>query len=279
MTIIDTHQHFWWIAKRPHEWPAAVGDRLDRDYTPDDLAPQLARAGVDGTILIQSLNDPDETLEYLALSRQTPWVRGVVGWMALDRPDDVPARLATLRRAGKLVGFRHLLRVESAKDWLAQPQVLDSLQQVAEAGLVFELVPVNAEQFAHVFDFAEKIPNLRLVIDHLGRPPVPEKGWEPWAGLIRRAAEHSNIALKLSTGIAMIASWRWDTEALRRYVDHAIACFGPERVMAASNWPVVELAGSYQEVWSGLTTLVAGLGPDGRRAALGGNAARIYRLT
>ncbi len=278
MSVIDTHQHFWWIARRPHEWPPAVGDRLHRDYTPEDLKPQLDRAGVDGTILIQSLNDATETLEYLDLANTAPFVRGVIGWIDLTRPRDVPATLEKLKATGKIVGFRHLLRVEAAKDWLGQPSVRESLRMVADADLVFELVPINQEQFDAISGFAAAIPNLRLVIDHLGRPPVPEQGWEPWATFIRRAAAHPNIVIKLSTGIAMITDWKWNTDALRRYVDHALDCFGPDRCMAASNWPVVELAGSYEQVWDGLTALVSGLDAKGRAAALGGTAERVYRL-
>jgi L-fucono-1,5-lactonase len=278
MTVIDAHQHFWWHARRAHSWPPAAGSTLDRDFTPQDLEVELRRAGVDGTVLIQSLNDTEETEEYLDLADGLDWVRGVVGWIALDRAAETEAAIERLRARGKLVGFRHLLRFEAAPDWLQHPDVLRSLELIARAGLVFELVPINPSQYAQMLAIAARLPDLRLIINHLGRPPIPEQGWEPWASFMRDAAGHANVAIKLSTGVAMIAGWRWSTEALRRYVDHVIACFGPDRILAASNWPVILIAGEYQEVWGGITELVSGLSAPERALILGGTAERVYRL-
>jgi L-fucono-1,5-lactonase len=278
MTVIDAHQHFWQHARRAHSWPPAAGTMLDRDFTPQDLLPELRRAGVDGTVLIQSLNDPEETHEYLDLANGLDWVRGVVGWIALDRVAETEAAIDRLRARGKLVGFRHLLRFEAAPDWLQHPDVLRSLELIARAGLVFELVPVNPAQYQQMLAIAARLPDLRLIVNHLGRPPIPEQGWEPWASFVRDAAGHENVAIKLSTGVAMIADWRWSTEALRRYVDHVIACFGPDRILAASNWPVILIAGEYQEVWGGITDLVSGLSAAERALILGGTAERVYRL-
>jgi L-fuconolactonase len=278
MTVIDAHQHFWWHARRAHSWPPAAGTILDRNFTPQDLKPELDRAGVDGTVLIQSLNDAEETQEYLDLTNGLDWVRGVVGWIPLDNAPETEAAIDLLRARGKLLGFRHLLRFEAAPDWLQQPEVLQSLALIARAGLVFELVPINPAQYAQMLAIAERLPNLQLIVNHLGRPPIPEQGWEPWGSFIRDAAAHDNIAIKLSTGLAMIADWRWSTDALRRYVDHVIACFGANRILAASNWPVILIAGEYQEVWRGITELVSGLSDADRAAILGGTAERVYRL-
>jgi L-fuconolactonase len=279
MTVIDAHQHFWQHARRAHSWPPAAGNILDRDFTPQDLEVELRRAGVDGTVLIQSLNDAEETQEYLDLANAFDWVRGVVGWIPLDSAAETEVLIERLGDRGKLVGFRHLLRFEASPDWLAHPDVLQSLALIARAGLVFELVPVNSAQYAQMLAIAKRLPELRLVVNHLGRPPVPEQGWEPWASFIKDAGGHANLNIKLSTGVAMIANWRWSTEALRRYVDHVIACFGPDRILAASNWPVILIAGEYQEVWGGITELVSGLSAAERAAILGGTAERVYELT
>jgi L-fuconolactonase len=278
MSVIDAHQHFWWTAHRPHSWPSAAGDRLERDFTPEDLLPDMRAAGVEGTVLMQSLNDFAETQEYLDLAHEHAFIRGVVAWIPLDTPGEAEAALARLTSPGKLVGVRHLLRFESAHDWLDRGEVLQSLVLLAERGLVFELVPVNAEQYEGTLRIAERLPALRLIVNHLGRPPAPEGGWEPWASFITRAAAHPNVTIKLSAGIAMIAQWRWNTDQLRRYTDHVLACFGAHRVLAASNWPVILLAGEYQEVWRGITDLLSGLSAAERAAVLGGTAERVYGL-
>ncbi|MDQ4099428.1 MAG: amidohydrolase family protein [Chloroflexota bacterium] len=278
MSVIDCHQHFWWTARRAHKFPPEVGDRLDRDFTPDDLRPELAAAGVDATVLVQSLNDLDETAEYLDLQREIDFIAGVVGWVPLADSAACERALASLSGRGKLVGIRHLIAYEPDPKWLLQPGVLDSLRLLAEAGLAFEAIPVTAPQLDSVLTLAARLPQLSIVLNHMGNPPVREQGCEPWAGQIARAAELPNMSVKLSAGLAVVMTWRWRTEAVRSYADHLLARFGPQRVMAASNWPVVLLGGSYGQVWRGITDLIGGLAADEQRAVLGGNARRVYNL-
>jgi L-fuconolactonase len=277
--MIDSHHHFWCTARHTYTWPAAAGDRLARDFTPEDLRPELARCSVQGTVLIQVRHEVSgETEEFLDLSREVDFVRGVVGWLPLIDPNATAQALERLRGRGKLVGVRHLISNEPDPRWLLQETVIDSLGLLAAAGMVFDAIPINAAQFESVLEAAERVPALKIVVNHLGRPPIPERGWEPWATQIARAAEHRNIAIKLSIGLDVIMRWRWSEEELRRYSEHALDLFSPERVMAASNWPVILLGASYEETWRGIASQLAGLSADDRRAVLGETAKRIYGL-
>jgi L-fuconolactonase len=278
--MIDSHHHFWWTGRHSYTWPDLVGDRFARDYTPDHLRPELARCGVKGTVLIQVLHQVGgETEECLDLSKEVEFVRGVVGWLPLAEPDAAVRALERLRgRGGKLVGVRHLISNEPDPRWLLQEGVLESLNLLAAAGLVFDAIPVNAAQFESVLEVAQRLPHLKIVMNHLGRPPIPEQGWEPWATQIARAAEHRNISIKLSIGLDIVMRWRWSTDAVKRYCDHVLDLFSAHRVMAASNWPVILLGASYEECWSGITALVAGLSADERRAVMGETAERVYGL-
>lgn len=277
--MIDSHQHFWWTGRHTYMWPAPVADRLARDFTPENLRPELERCGITGTVLIQVLHEVGgETEEALDLCREVDFVRGVVGWLPLANPQATSDAVQRLRSRGKLVGIRHLISNEADPRWLLQEPVLESLELLAAAGLVFDAIPINAAQFASVLEVTERLPQLKIVINHLGRPPIPEQGWEPWATQIARAAEHPNVAIKLSIGLDVIMRQRWSTQSIRRYSDHVLDLFGPERVMAASNWPVILLGASYQEAWRGIVALLAGLASDQQRAVLGDTAMRIYGL-
>jgi L-fucono-1,5-lactonase len=278
--MIDSHHHFWWTGRHTYTWPDAARDSFARDFTPEDLRPELARCGVKGTVLVQVLHQVGgETEECLDLCEQVDFVRGVVGWLPLADPDATARELQRLRsRGGKLVGVRHLISYEPDPGWLLQERVIESLKLLAAAKLAFDAIPVNAAQFESVLEVAQRLPELKLVINHLGRPPIPEQGWEPWATQIARAAEHRNVSIKLSIGLDIVMRWRWSTDAIRRYSDHALDLFSPDRVMAASNWPVILLGASYSEVWNGMTELVAGLSADERRAVLGTTAKRVYGL-
>ena len=232
MSVIDCHQHFWTFGKRAHKFPPAVGTRLDRDFTPEILRPQLKKAGVDGTILVQVLNEVDETYEFLDMQREIDFVAGVVGWVPLTDPAACARALESMKPRGKLVGIRPLIAYEPDPDWLLQPSVRESLGLLAKAGLVFEAIPVNDRQFEAVLTVTRAIPELKVVLNHLGNPPVPENGWEPWATYIARAAELPNMSIKLSAGLALVVKWKWSTKEIRRYADHVLDLFGPDRVMA-----------------------------------------------
>ena len=278
MSIIDAHQHFWWIAKRKQPLPPLFGNRLARDFTPGDLLPELRAAHIDSTLLVQSLDDYDETLEYLDIADAQDFVAGVVGWLPLANPAACARALDTLTTRSKFVGMRHLIAYEPDPAWVLRTDVLASLRMLAERRLPFEAIPINQQQLDAVIEAAQRVPDLLIVLNHLGRPPVPEHGWEPWASQIARAAASPNISVKLSAGGDLVARWQWSTDELRRYVDHVIKRFGPDRVMAASNWPVVLLGGTFAAVWRGITDLIAALSTAGRAAVLGGTAQRIYRL-
>jgi L-fuconolactonase len=276
-TVVDCHHHFQRRARYAAALPPAAGDRLDRDFTEDDLRPLLAECGIDKTVLVQLVSDIGETEDCLDVQARGDYVAGVVGWIPLADTAECERALDRLsRRAGKLVGVRHLIAYEPDPKWLLQPPVLESLRVVAKSGLVFEGIPVNEAQFESLLAMARQLPDLKVILNHMGNPPVPEKGWEPWATQITRAAELPNISVKFSAGLALVVRWKWSTGQLRRYADHVIERFGPDRMMAGSNWPVILLGASFAEAWRGLEALIASLSEAERGAILGGTAQRIF---
>jgi L-fuconolactonase len=277
MSIIDSHHHVWWTGRHSYHWPPKAADRLNREFTPDDLQVELKACGIDGTVLVQVLR-LEETREFLDIQRNVDFVRGVVGWVPLADPDAVTKAIDELAGRGKLVGIRHLINNEPDPKWLLQPKVIESLGLLSAVRLVFDVIPITAAQLESVLEIARRLPDLSIVINHLGEPPVPEKGWEPWASQMARAAECPNVTVKLSAGLALVVKWTWSTDEIRRYADHVLERFGASRVMAASNWPVVLLGGSFGEVWRGIVDLTAGLSESERADVLGGTAERVYRL-
>src|SRR5438093_253678 len=271
--MIDSHHHFWWTGRHTYTWPERVGDRFARDFTPDDLRPELARCGIKGTVLVQVLHQVGgETEECLDLCKKVDFVRGVVGWLPLADPDATSRALERLRSRGKLVGVRHLISNEPDPRWLLQYGVVESQKLLAAAGLAFDAIPVNAAQFESVLELAERLPELKIVINHLGRPPLPVRGWEPWASQVARAAEHRNVSIKLSIGLDVIMRWRWSTDEMRRYSDHVLDLFTSNRVMAASNCPVILDSATYEQTWKDTSAHVAALPVDERHAPTGGTA-------
>lgn len=132
-------------------------------------------------------------------------------------------------------------------------------------------------QMPALLPLLDRRPELSLVVDHGAKPPIAQQQWHPWADLIAAVARHPGVHCKLS-GLVTEASAGWTVDDLRPYLDHLLACFGPERLIWGSDWPVVELAGGYLR-WVAVTDpLLADVGIDDRAAILGGNARRFYGL-
>jgi L-fuconolactonase len=118
-------------------------------------------------------------------------------------------------------------------------------------------------------------PDLEFVLDHCGKPRLATGEIAIWQRDIALLAQHPNIVCKLS-GLVTESASDWQIADLRQAVDHVRGCFGPQRMLWGSDWPVVNLAGGYAKWLAAAETLLADLSPDERADIFGGNAARIY---
>jgi L-fuconolactonase len=165
--------------------------------------------------------------------------------------------------------------------WLGRPDVIALFRDLAGQGLVWDVVPITPEQVAAVLRLARAVPDLRLVVDHLARPPLDTGGWEPWAQQVVELSSCPGVALKISVGVDALTAWSaWHPEMLRPYVAHVLEHFGPSRLLLASNWPVVLLRTTYVDAWTDLSDAVvaAGAGAADLAEVTGGTATRWYRL-
>jgi L-fuconolactonase len=275
MTVIDAHHHFWRVDAQEQPWRDDRHDAIARDYTPDDLATELSAAGVDQTVLIQSVDEPAENDRLLRYAQEAPYVGAVVGWLPLA---DAAAARAEWDRVGATFHGVRCLVGRDPLEWLRKPDSVELFSELAAAGVSWDVVPVTAEQTDAVIALAEAVPELRIVVDHLGRPPIDTGGWEPWAGQLARLAASPQVALKVSLGLDLLTALPGWPDQVDRYIAWAVECFGADRLMLASNWPVVLLQASYQEAWSALRSTVERTlsGPDDLAAVLGGTAAHYY---
>jgi L-fuconolactonase len=271
--IVDAHQHFWNLETGDYPWLTPDSGVLYRTYAPQDLRPELTAAGVDRTVLVQAADSYAETDAMLALSDAHDFIGAVVGWIPLLDPEETAEALARYKKHRKFRGVRHLIHDEPDPDWLMQDQVLESLGQVAAAGLTFDVVSLLPRHLDHVVTLARRHPTLKIVIDHLSKPRIKDHEWEPWATQLARAAEHSNVYAKVSGLVTEADHESWTVEDLRPYVEYAVELFGPGRLMAGSDWPVALLAADYRTVWEVAGALLSGTDRD---QVFGGTASSFY---
>jgi len=289
LAIVDAHQHIWDLAARPQPWldtsPALAP--LRRNFLLAELIPQAATAGVTATVVVQTVSEPAETADLLALAAAGELVAAVVGWTDLGAPSvvDAIAGLRALPGGRFLAGIRHPLLTEADPEWLGRPEIRRGLSALGDAGLTFDLV-VRPEQLAAAVQAAAGLPHLTFVLDHLGNVEVRPSPDAAWVSTFTALASLPNTACKLSGIFSAPAARLRARQArdedpvahLRPYLDVALDAFGPDRLMFGSDWPVCTLSVSYGEVVSSAIALTAELSDAERETILGGTARAVYHL-
>lgn len=270
---IDAHHHLWTLARGDYGWLTPKLAPIHRDFSLSDLAPHLAVADIQGTILVQAAPTEAETMFLLDIAAKAQVVRGVVGWTDFDAVDG-GARIDALAAHKLLVGLRPMVQDIPDDDWLLRPALAPLLAAMARNSLVFDAL-VLPRHLPRLLRLVDDHPDVQFVLDHCAKPRLATGEIAGWHGDIALLAERPNIVCKLS-GLATEAAVGWQIADLRKAVDHVVACFGAHRLLWGSDWPVVNLAGGYEKWVAAAEALLADLPADEKAAIFGGNAARIY---
>jgi L-fuconolactonase len=272
---IDAHHHFWEIGRYTYPW-MDESSRIWRHFGPTDFEPLLKEHRIDRSILVQTICSVPETRWFLELAERHEFLGGVVGWVDLADPD-VSGTLEEFMRHPKFAGIRHPVHDELNARWLLRPDVQAGLGALERRKIPYDLL-IRAEHLQLSLEVARKFPELPLVIDHVAKPDIRHQAWENWAPGMKALAECPNVCCKLSGMITEADGERWKPEDLKPYIRHVLDCFGPDRLMFGSDWPVCLLAGSYDRMMEALEVNVSDLKWKEREAIFGETAARFYQV-
>lgn len=275
--MIDTHQHLWKPSERRYAWLDGVGAPLEADFGPEDVEADVAAAGITATMLVQAADTYEDTFYMLSVAARVPVVRGVVAWAPLDRAAEAGAAIELYAASPLVRGVRVLNHNYADPRWLLQDSVDAALRLLAPHGLTLDVVSVMPEHLTMLVELADRHPELTIVLDHLAKPDIANKGWEPWASLIADVATQPNVSIKLS-GLNTASAPGWTWQDWLPYVDHAVERFGSARVMLGSDWPVSTLAGDFSGVWRAQRQVIAHLSTQEQEEILYRAAIRTYSL-
>ncbi|MFZ4985244.1 MAG: amidohydrolase family protein [Blastocatellia bacterium] len=279
MRLIDTHQHVWYPELFAYRW---LKDQpvLDRRFDLDDY-----RAATEGIEVIQSVFveadvDPahmiEEARHILALAEQPG--NTISGVVAAARPeaDGFIHHIEAIAGHPALKGIRRLL--QSERDQLAtEPAFLKNIESLAKYGLSFDIC-VRAHQLPWAIAMVRQCPGVQFILDHCGNPEIATGISSVWRDGMAEMASLPNVVCKIS-GIVVNGDWHgWTIEDLRPAIEWTIDCFGWERVMFGSDWPVCTLASPLRRWVETLDQLTATAGEENRRRLFIENARRVYRL-
>ena len=274
-TRIDSHQHFWLLARGDYDWLTKDLAPLYRDFLPEDLRPHLNGTGIRQTVLVQAAPSLEETHYLLQLAEETDFIGGVVGWVDMEKPT-APNDLEALAGHPLFLGIRPMIQDIPDPGWMLQPQLQPVYDKLVGLDLTFDAL-VKPRHLQNLYNLLRRHPRLALVIDHGAKPDIANGVFQPWAGDIADIATNTGAFCKLS-GLLTEAGNGPAYEKVQPYMQHLLDCFGVERLMWGSDWPVLELAADYQTWGCFADQFLQDLSMDDQLRILGSNATTFYGL-
>jgi L-fuconolactonase len=280
--IIDTHIHVWDLSRAEYPWLKDDTSILNRTYTIEEIEEERKLAGVTDGVMVQASCNLDDTNLMLEVAEQNDWIQGVVCWLPLMDTNETERLLEEKFLSHKYFkGVRHLIHDEKDPEWLLQAPVIESLKLLAANNIPYDVVGILPAHIETVLKVADKIPELRMIFDHLNAPPISSKQrFGKWGELIKEAAQNKNIFGKISGLGTAGGNFEGRTaDDIKPYVAYALEHFSSDRCLCGGDWPVSASANTYSQTWEITKSIIDELlNEDERKKIYFSNADKFYNL-
>lgn len=277
--IVDTHVHLWHPKQFRYPWLKQV-PLLNKPYLLKDYSAAHENLEVESIVFVQCDVHPDDGLKETAwvtsLAAIEPRIRGIVAWAPLEEGKQVAPFVEKLAEDTLVKGIRRLIQGESV-DFCVQPNFVNGVKTLARYGLSFDIC-IFHPQLTNAIRLVEQCPNVQFILDHIGKPDIKNQLFEPWKQEIKTLADFPNVYCKISGLVTEADHENWTAIDLQPYIEHVIECFGFDRVIYGSDWPVSTLASDYPRWVQTLQEAVSGCTPEELKKLFHDNAIKFYRL-
>ena len=272
---VDAHQHFWNYDPLVHEWIDDSMQVIRKDFLPADLKPILDQALIEACVAVQADQTEKETEFLLRLAKEHHWIKGVVGWTDL-RSKSVEEKLDKYQSESLLKGFRHVLQGEDP-EFMLQSDFLNGIGLLSKFGFTYDIL-IFPKHLDAALTLVKQFPNQPFVLDHLAKPFIKDGIMDGWKQGIRKLAEYPNLSCKIS-GMVTEADWsNWKECHFRPYLDILVESFGTSRLMYGSDWPVCQVAATYQQQLEIPKNYFNQFSASEQADIFGNNAIKFYHL-
>ena len=273
---IDAHHHLWKYSKEEYPWMLEGMEAIRRDFLVGELKQAMEAGRIDGVVTVQARQSLVETEWLLNLTRHRRFMRGVVGWVPLTHPA-VGSHLERFSANPKLKAVRHVLHDEPDDCYMLRSDFNRGVALLKKFGLRYDIL-IFERHLHQTLEFVDRHPQVTFVVDHVAKPQIKAHVVSPWRENMRELARRENVYCKLS-GMVTEAAWRtWTESDLRPYIDIALECFGAQRLMFGSDWPVALVACSYKKWVEVVERATTSLSPSEKESLFGGTAKQAYGL-
>ena len=280
ISLLDTHQHLVYREKASYGWTKDIPPLAEGNFTLDDYKTLTEGLGIGGTLFMETgVDDPDyqqETRFVKSLADNSD--NGMIGLISSIRPESDEAFENWLEETIEMgvVGYRRILHV--MPDDTSQSDIFrKNVRKIGVSGKTFDICFLPG-QLPIACELAKACENTKLILNHCGVPDIAGDGLDPWRQDIKALAQIPNVICKLSGLMAYCAPGTSSLETIEPYVDHVLNCFGPDRMVWGSDWPVVNLAKGLPE-WIAVTRKILGkLSADEASSIAYGTAQIVYKV-
>ncbi len=278
--IIDTHVHLWHPKQLRYPWLAEV-PALNRPYLLKDYIEAYSALEIESIVFVQCDTHPDDGLKETAwvtdlATRVEPRIQGIVAWAPLEEGTRVAPFVEKLAENRLVKGIRRLIQSESV-DFCVQPNFVSGVKVLSRYGLSFDIC-IFHPQLANAIRLVEQCPHVQFILDHIGKPDIKNQLFDPWKQEIEILAAFPNVHCKISGLVTEADLEKWTPADLQPYIEHVINCFGFDRVIYGSDWPVSTQASDYPRWVQTLTDAVSGCSSEELRNLFRDNAIKFYKL-
>lgn len=269
---IDSHQHFWKYNPIRDSWITDDMKRIRRDFMPTDLKPILKQNVIDGCIAVQADQSESETDFLLKLADENDFIKGVVGWVDLQK-HDVEERLTHFSKHIKFKGVRHIVQAEPI-GFMLKEEFQQGIKALAKFELTYDIL-IKPHQLEEATELVKQFPNQKFVLDHIAKPVISAGVDKSWGNQLTELAQYKNVFCKVSGLVTETEGFKWKSEDFIAFLDVVTNAFGTERLLFGSDWPVCLVAAEYEEVLSLVTDY---FNSEELKSVMGENAQQFYNL-
>lgn len=278
--ITDTHLHLWDTTKFRYPWLDDI-PALNRTFTLEDYNAACGDVKVEKMVFMQCECLPFQYLhevEWITnLSLEDSRIKGIISRAPLEKGEEVRPEIELLKKNRLVKGVRRIIQTEPDLEFCLRPDFIRGVNLLADYDLTFDIC-ISYIHSKNTIRFINKCPDVPMILDHIGKPDIKGKVLDPWRDEIAEISKYPNVFCKVSGMVTEADHQNWSINDLRQYIDHIINCFGFDRLMFATDWPVISLAAGIPLWVNTLDTILGGCSRVDLEKLFFRNAMNFYRI-
>ena len=274
--IIDSHQHFWNYDPIRDIWIDNSMAILKRNFLPKDLKKIYQINSIEGCVAVQADQSEEETIFLLDQASKNSFIKGVVGWLDI-KSSKLNDLLSYYKKYSAFKGLRHIVQNEKDVNFMLKSDFQRGLSCLKEYNLTYDIL-IKEHQMDQAIKMVKKNPNQIFILDHIGKPKISKNVDSTWIKNINELSLNENVFCKISGLVTETKFFKWEIDDFKPFLDLIFDCFGVDRVMYGSDWPVCLIASTFEDTINIVKNHISSFSDNEKNKIMSLNAIKAYNL-